>query len=42
MDVRLAECLGVWVHVYKSPIGLPLTLSGRVNWRGNMQPAFSF
>lgn len=41
-DVRLAEYLGVWVHVYKSPIGLPPNPERASDLEQRMQPAFSF
>lgn len=41
-DVRLAEHLGVWVHVYKSPIGLPPDLQRAAELEERMQPAFAF
>ena len=41
-DVRLAEYLGVWVHVYKSPIGLPADPLRAAELQERMQPAFRF
>ena len=41
-DVRLAEYLGVWVHAYKSPIGLPPNPERASELEERMQPAFSF
>jgi len=41
-DVRLAEYLGVWVHVYKSPIGLPPDPEKAAELEDRMQPAFHF
>jgi len=41
-DVRLAEYLGVWVHVYKSPIGLPPDPQRAAELEERMQPAFDF
>ena len=40
-DVRLAEHLGVWVHVYKSPIGLPPDPQRAAELEQRMQPAFT-
>lgn len=41
-DVRLAAYLGVWVHVYKSPIGLPPDPQRAEQLEEQMQPAFAF
>lgn len=41
-DVRLAEYLGVWVHVYKSPIGLPPDPDRAVELEARLLPAFAF
>lgn len=41
-DVRLAEHLGVWVHVYKSPIGLPPDPERAAYLEDRMQPALDY
>lgn len=41
-DVRLAEYLGVWVHAYKSPLGLKPNLERAADLEARMQPAFTF
>lgn len=41
-DVRLAEYLGVWVHVYNSPIGLPPDPERADALHERMLPVFTF
>ena len=41
-DVRLAEYLGIWVHAYKSPIGLTPDPKRAAELEERMQPAFTF
>ena len=41
-DVRLAQHLGIWVHVYKSPLGLPPDKARAEFLEERMQPAFDY